>query len=53
MAIHPGMVEPLAERTRDLYADAKLRLLRIIAQQLAGGLDVPGWADVRRPTAAY
>jgi len=43
--IHPGMVEPLAERTRDLYADAELRLLRIIARQLADGLDAPGWAE--------
>ncbi|MBX6356326.1 MAG: phage capsid protein [Micromonosporaceae bacterium] len=39
------MVEPLAERTRDLYADAELRLLRIIARQLADGLDAPGWAE--------
>jgi hypothetical protein len=39
------MVEPLAERTRDLYADAELRLLGIIARQLADGLDAPGWAE--------
>ncbi|MFF5501254.1 phage minor capsid protein [Streptomyces roseolus] len=39
------MVEPLAERTRDLYAAAELRLLGIIAQQLAAGLDAPGWAE--------
>jgi hypothetical protein len=39
------MVEPLAERTRDLYADAELRLLRIIARQLADGLEAPGWAE--------
>lgn len=45
MAIHPGMVEPLAERTRDLYAAAELRLLGIIARQLADGLDAPGWAE--------
>lgn len=45
MPIHPGMVEPLAERTRDLYADAELRLLRIIARQLADGLEAPGWAE--------
>ncbi|MFF1381720.1 phage minor capsid protein [Streptomyces sp. NPDC058308] len=44
MAIHPGMVEPLAERTRDLYA-AEERLLGIIARQLAEGLDAPGWAE--------
>ncbi|RSS59570.1 phage minor capsid protein [Streptomyces sp. WAC01280] len=45
MSIHPGMVEPLAERTRDLYAAAELRLLGIIARQLAAGLDGPGWAE--------
>lgn len=45
MPIHPGMVEPLAERTRDLYATAEERLLGIIARQLADGLDAPGWAE--------
>lgn len=45
MAIHPGMVEPLAERTRDLYAAAELRLLGNIARQLADGLHAPGWAE--------
>lgn len=45
MPIHPGMVEPLAERTRDLYAAAEERLLGIIARQLADGLDAPGWAE--------
>jgi hypothetical protein len=39
------MVEPLAERTRDLYADAEERLLGIIARQLAAGLDAPGWVE--------
>ncbi|MBP0456244.1 phage capsid protein [Streptomyces bomunensis] len=39
------MVEPLAERTRDLYAAAEQRLLGIIARQLADGLDAPGWAE--------
>ncbi|MGC9536581.1 phage minor capsid protein [Streptomyces sp. UG1] len=39
------MVEPLADRTRDLYADAEARLLGIIARQLAAGLDAPGWAE--------
>ncbi|MFD3829724.1 phage minor capsid protein [Streptomyces sp. NPDC058621] len=45
MPIHPGVVEPLAERTRDLYADAEERLLGIIARQLAAGLDAPSWAE--------
>lgn len=45
MAIHPGMVEPLAERTRDLYAAAEERLLGITARQLADGLDAPGWVE--------
>lgn len=45
MPIHLGMVEPLAERTRVLYADAENRLLGIIARQLADGLDAPGWAE--------
>jgi hypothetical protein len=44
MPINPSMVEPLAERTRDLYAEAEARLLGIIARQLAAGLDAPGWA---------
>ena len=39
------MVEPLAERTRDLYAQAEERLLGIIARQLADGLEAPGWAE--------
>ncbi|WP_345174734.1 phage minor capsid protein [Streptomyces lavendulae] len=39
------MVEPLAERTRDLYAAAEERLLGIIARSLAEGLDAPGWAE--------
>lgn len=45
MPIHPGMVEPLAERTRDLYAAAEERLLAIIARQLADGLEAPGWTQ--------
>lgn len=47
MAIHPGMVEDLAARTRDLYADAEARLLGIIARQLAQGLDAPGWVEAK------
>ncbi|MCG7524933.1 phage minor capsid protein [Streptomyces sp. OfavH-34-F] len=47
MPIHPGMVEPLAERTRDLYAGAEERLLGIIARQLAQGLDAPGWVEAK------
>ncbi|NGO67627.1 phage capsid protein [Streptomyces sp. SB3404] len=39
------MVEPLAERTRDLYAEAERRLLGIVALQLADGLDAPGWTE--------
>ena len=45
MPIHPGMVEPLAERTRDLYAGAEERLLGIIARSLAADLDAPSWAE--------
>ncbi|MFZ3471456.1 phage minor capsid protein [Streptomyces sp. 2.9] len=45
LPIHPGIVEPLAERTRDLYAAAEERLLAIIARQLAAGLDAPSWAE--------
>ncbi|MGW7197229.1 phage minor capsid protein [Streptomyces chryseus] len=44
MPIHPGMVEPLADRTRDLYVAAEQQLLGIIARQLAADLDAPGWA---------
>lgn len=45
MPIHPGMVEDLAARTRDVYAQAEERLLGIIARQLADGLDAPGWIE--------
>ncbi|MFJ9892712.1 phage minor capsid protein [Streptomyces sp. NPDC091280] len=45
MPIHPGMVEDLADATRDLYAAAEERLLGIIARQLADGLDAPGWVE--------
>ncbi|WP_430479315.1 phage minor capsid protein [Streptomyces sp. P11-1] len=45
MPIHPGMVEGLAAGTRDLYANAEERLLRIIARQLEGGYDSPQWAE--------
>lgn len=45
MPIHPGMVEDLATGTRDLYAAAEERLLRIIARQLEGGYDAPNWAQ--------
>ncbi|OKJ42285.1 phage minor capsid protein [Streptomyces sp. CB01580] len=45
MPIHPGMIENLAAGTRDLYADAEARLLRIIARQLADGYDSPQWAE--------
>ncbi|MFI6860179.1 phage minor capsid protein [Streptomyces sp. NPDC050421] len=45
MPIHPGMVEDLAIGTRDLYAAAEERLLRIIARQLEGGYDAPNWAQ--------
>ncbi|MGW4305081.1 phage minor capsid protein [Streptomyces californicus] len=45
MPIHPGMVEDLAAGTRDLYASAEERLLRIIARQLEGGYDSPQWAE--------
>ena len=47
MPIDPGMVDYLAERTRDLYADAEQRLLGIIARQLAQGLDAPGWVEAK------
>lgn len=45
MPVDPSMVEPLAERTRDLYADAEQRLFGIIARQLDKGLEAPGWAE--------
>ncbi|WP_425589010.1 phage minor capsid protein [Streptomyces similanensis] len=41
------MVEDLAARTRDLYADAEARLLGIVARQLAQGLEAPGWATAK------
>jgi hypothetical protein len=39
--ITPAVVEPLAERTRHLYAAAKEHVLGIVARQLAAGLDAP------------
>ncbi|MFE1412433.1 phage minor capsid protein [Streptomyces sp. NPDC058746] len=45
MAIHPGMVEDLATGTRDLYAQAELRLIVVIARRLADGLEAPDWAE--------
>lgn len=45
MPIHPGMVESLAERTRDICAAAEERLLGIIARQLGASLDAPTWAE--------
>lgn len=44
MPVHPGMAEDLSAGVRDLYADAELRLLEIMARQLADGFDAPGWA---------
>ncbi|EHM30056.1 hypothetical protein SPW_1559 [Streptomyces sp. W007] len=39
------MVEDLAAGTRDPYASAEERLLRITARQLEGGYDSPQWAE--------
>ncbi|WP_405659753.1 phage minor capsid protein [Streptomyces sp. RK9] len=38
------MAEDLSAGVRDLYADAELRLLELVAHQLAAGFDAPGWA---------
>ncbi|MFD9879985.1 phage minor capsid protein [Streptomyces alboflavus] len=38
------MAEDLSAGVRDLYADSELRLLEIMARQLADGFDAPGWA---------
>lgn len=38
------MAEDLSATVRDLYADAELRLLEIMARQLADGFEAPGWA---------
>ncbi|MFF8534102.1 phage minor capsid protein [Streptomyces sp. NPDC015532] len=47
MPIHPGMAEDLSAGVHDLYADAELRLLEIMARQLADGFDAPGWAAAK------
>ncbi|MEU2746665.1 phage minor capsid protein [Streptomyces collinus] len=47
MPIHPGLAEDLSAGVRDLYADAELRLLEIMARQLADGFDAPGWAAAK------
>ncbi|UUN29435.1 phage minor capsid protein [Streptomyces sp. FIT100] len=44
MPVSPDQVEYLAAHTADLYADAEQRLLALVAQQLAAGLEAPGWA---------
>ncbi|MFD7738407.1 phage minor capsid protein [Streptomyces sp. MJM8645] len=44
MPVSPWMAEDLADRVRDLYADAEQRLLGIVARQIADGLEAPGWA---------
>ncbi|MGW1489788.1 phage minor capsid protein [Streptomyces sp. NPDC002402] len=38
------MAEDLSAGVRDLYADAELQLLEVMARQLADGFDTPGWA---------
>ncbi|WP_424861387.1 phage minor capsid protein [Streptomyces sp. MMS24-I29] len=44
MPIHPAMAEDLSATVRDLYADAEQRLLALVARQLDGGFEAPGWA---------
>ncbi|MFE9217144.1 phage minor capsid protein [Streptomyces lavendulae] len=44
MAVHPSMAEDLSASVRDLYADAEQRLLALVARQLDGGFEAPGWA---------
>ncbi|MEU4067424.1 phage minor capsid protein [Streptomyces wedmorensis] len=44
MPIHPAMAEDLSATIRDLYADAEQRLLALVARQLDGGFEAPGWA---------
>ncbi|MFC8495324.1 phage minor capsid protein [Streptomyces sp. NPDC057235] len=38
------MAEDLSTTVRDLYADAEQRLLALVARQLDGGFEAPGWA---------
>ncbi|WUC68721.1 phage minor capsid protein [Streptomyces sp. NBC_00539] len=38
------MVEDLSGGVRDLYVDAEQRLLALVARQLDGGFEAPGWA---------
>ncbi|MFJ5049283.1 hypothetical protein [Streptomyces sp. NPDC088719] len=45
------MAEPLADRSRDLYAAAEERLLGIAVRQFTVGLDISGW--VARKLAAF
>ncbi|MEU5302227.1 phage minor capsid protein [Streptomyces noursei] len=45
MPVSPDTVEDLSAGVHDLYADAEDRLLQLVARQLAGGYDAPGWAQ--------
>ncbi|MGW0465425.1 phage minor capsid protein [Streptomyces sp. NPDC003027] len=38
------MAEDLSATVRDLYTDAEQRLLALVARQLDGGFEAPGWA---------
>ncbi|MEU3321578.1 phage minor capsid protein [Streptomyces sp. NPDC006785] len=44
MPIQPAMAEDLSATVRDLYGDAEQRLLALVARQLDGGFEAPGWA---------
>lgn len=41
----PDLVLRAAKTTADLYGDAVVQLLRIVARRLARGIDRPGWAE--------
>ncbi|GII98380.1 minor capsid protein 2 [Sediminihabitans luteus] len=47
MPVDPGLGEFLAGRVSALYADAELRLLRIIRDSLARDLGAPAWAVLK------
>ena len=46
-AVDPDVALRIAKTIADLYGDAAARLLQLVAQRLAGGIEQPGWAEAK------
>lgn len=46
-AVDPDLALRLAKAIADLYGDAAARMLQMVAQRLAAGIDEPGWAEAK------